>query len=434
MTSYDETFNTHPIHNQVKSLKNKINDIETEPLTPYYRDQIHRINQVTDVILNMLDRAEPALISQNTLTNLNSYVSSVVSELTSYSSNSNVGHIQNATNNLESVLVTLSQLFSIKDKSDLRGFKSSAVSFRDNLGKEVDSFRENTKEQIDEISSQKDELQTEFAKITDKLSEAEIEISSQKKRLDEAIAEFQQQFSSTQETNRKELGASEKEREKTLNELITKNEDKFTKLSIDVSNQKTRFEETYKTTMDLFTSNLNDYDKQVNKMLGIITEKVLTNDYNENSGTEAARAKKWLWATGAVFLVLIVFALYIFLNVVYSTTPSETPNYPYLITKLSVLAILGIVGRWTTKQANRHQEEERRFKRMALELATINPYLADLPEPNRVTLKSNHAEKIFGQVYETKETSKQQDSSLELPDMKTIADSFKTISESFLKK
>jgi hypothetical protein len=132
--------------------------------------------------------------------------------------------------------------------------------------------------------------------------------------------------------------------------------------------------------------------------------------------------------------VLIVFALFIFYNVVTSTNPSDAPNYPYLITKLSVLAILGIVARWTTKQANRHQEEERRFKRMALELATINPYLADLPELNRVELKSKHTEKIFGQVYETKETPKQQDSSIELPDLKTISEGIKTISEAIVKK
>jgi hypothetical protein len=434
MTSYDKTFNSHPLHNQVKSLKNKIKDIETDTLTSDYRDQIHRINQVTDVIINMLDKSEPAFISQKTLNNLNSYVSSVFSELNSYSSNKNVGHIQNATNNLDSVLVTLPQIFSIRDKSDLRGFKSSAVSFRDNLGKEFDNFRESAKEQIEEITSQKDELQNDFEKVSEKLSETEIEISNQKKRLDEAIAEFQQQFSSTQENNRKELSASEKEREKRFNDLIVKNVAEFSKLSNDVEKQKNKFEENYKTTMKNFSSKLEDYDKQVNKMLGIITEKVLTNDFNINSEKEATRARYWLIATGTVFATLIGFALFIFYNVVTSTNQSESPNYPVLLTKLSVLAILGIVARWTTKQANRHQEEERRFKRMALELATINPYLADLPENNRIELKSKHTEKIFGQVYETKETPKQQDSSIEFPDLKTLTEGIKTISDAVIKK
>lgn len=101
MTSYDETFNSHPLHNQVKSLKNKISDIETDTLKSDYRDQIHRIDQVADVVSNLLDKSEPALISQNTLDNLNSHINSVFSELNSYSSNKNVGHIQKCNKQFE---------------------------------------------------------------------------------------------------------------------------------------------------------------------------------------------------------------------------------------------------------------------------------------------------------------------------------------------
>ena len=57
---------------------------------------------------------------------------------------------------------------------------------------------------------------------------------------------------------------------------------------------------------------------------------------------------------------------------------------------------MGIFAVYAARQAERSDEEERRARKMELELASINSYLADLQPEIQEQIKTKLAEKFFG--------------------------------------
>lgn len=64
--------------------------------------------------------------------------------------------------------------------------------------------------------------------------------------------------------------------------------------------------------------------------------------------------------------------------------------------KAFVAVAFGIGVAWAARQADKHQEIERRNRRIELDLASISPYLAPFPVTEQNEIKKQLAERLFG--------------------------------------
>ena len=425
-TSYDETFNNHAIHEQLETLAEKLEELDASDLSKEDKGNVRRIHLVNAALTDWLERTDPAFVALSTLDNLNSYLSEINSQLTNYISNSNAGHITTSMASVDNILTSWHQLYAPRKTSDLQGITKSAISYRNAIENEVDKLKEKAEDDLSILTEEKETLEKRFEELTAELSESETEISKQKKRLDDAIAEFQQQFSTSQQTNRTEFEKEKKAHDK----VETERQTKFDSLIKSGTERIKTIENDFNLQGDQFVLSLSDYQMQIDEMLGIVGEKVITNDYNERAVKEAGRAKVWLGITGFVFALLLGFALLIFWYVI---TDNEI-SYPRLISKLVVTAVLGFIAKWTIKQANRHQVEERRSHRLALALATISPYLKNLEPSQQNEIKTRLSDRLFGHIDDVTIGGKLDSSEESFTLLKSFTDIIHDLADVFQKK
>ena len=58
---------------------------------------------------------------------------------------------------------------------------------------------------------------------------------------------------------------------------------------------------------------------------------------------------------------------------------------------------LGVPAFYAAKEAEKHRRSEKHYRKMELELASIDPYIESLPEEQRDQLKQKLAERLFAQ-------------------------------------
>ena len=63
-----------------------------------------------------------------------------------------------------------------------------------------------------------------------------------------------------------------------------------------------------------------------------------------------------------------------------------------------VAIAFGIGAAWAAREAEKHQQAERHNRKMELELASISPYLALLPDDTQFAVKTDLAKRLFGQM------------------------------------
>jgi hypothetical protein len=88
---------------------------------------------------------------------------------------------------------------------------------------------------------------------------------------------------------------------------------------------------------------------------------------------------------------LIAFAI-----VAFQTTIQGDFRWGVFGARAFVAITFGIAAAWAAREAEKHQNSERRNRKMELELASISPYLALLPEQTQFEVKKELAQRFFG--------------------------------------
>lgn len=308
-------------------------------------------------------------------------------------------------------------------------FEKTIVEIRDNFATQIEQFEEqftNEHENLHkvfeervsvfekEIKTKQDGFEEELtealgeAKALQRLSTETTEtINSQKDRLDNAIAEFQRQFSERIGEYQRQFSDSEEERRRKLESSILSRDRAYKKETTErsaeigawreeVASNFSKDKETFDTSSQLLIEQLRKFAKEAEVTLGLMSEKSLQNDFITQADREKDRAWSWNLATFVTVALLLLAIGYIFVHTIIVPSTADPILYPQILSKFLVTAVMGIIARWTSRQANRHLAEERRLRRLALELATINPFLNNLPPEIQHKVKEILAMRYYG--------------------------------------
>ena len=218
MSQWVDRFNNHAIHQQLKTLQSTL--LQLEELSPDTTEAIERLKQIQELATKSLATLDPALAPLGVLNNLSSQVQQIISYCNQYQSTRDAGHLTNANNNADAVLMQLGGLPTLRNVEDVESLGEAITSLRRSVGqyhRYVDDERKGIQAQI------------EAAKGT--LKDLENNITTQQTRLDEIASEFQKQFSESEERRRTEFAESEKDYENRFRELQENLESKFREFS-----------------------------------------------------------------------------------------------------------------------------------------------------------------------------------------------------------
>ncbi|MYL69235.1 hypothetical protein GLW00_00125 [Halobacillus litoralis] len=394
---------SHSAYKKLEGILELLDEIEsdTQNIPTKQLQMLGRIRETLDFTYELLNRIDPWHISLNTLNNLNNPLTNSANELTNYKRNNNEQQLKNVFNNLESLLPFLSQLTIPRSAEDIGEIKNSVVKFRQSIGQHLSNLEK-------EIN----ETHTSFKQNKDKVIELNSSIDNQKKRIDTIINDFQNQFlnaqternEKTEETIKsvqKEFDEIEKNYQMRLDELLKGQESTF-KESLEehetnFDSQSSRYEEEYNALLEKIreqsTSELEqiqDRNKEAEKIVGIISMKGLAHGYQNIANIEGRKAS--LWNIGS----LVSIAIILWFGYEFIITNEGVMEWTTLVSRTILTGVGLTLFTYCAKQAGNHRFEERRNRKIELELASLDPYLKDLDEEEQKQVKQSLVNKYFG--------------------------------------
>lgn len=131
--------------------------------------------------------------------------------------------------------------------------------------------------------------------------------------------------------------------------------------------------------------------EEVNNLVGLISGTSVAGSYGKSADAE----RFWANATrnGSVLLMLVIVLI-----VGYSLLETGTPHFEWQTSlfRLVFSLALSVPAAYLARESSKHRLQQYTYMRMSLDLQSITPYLASLPEAEQHRLKAEMASRLFG--------------------------------------
>ena len=391
MSQFIEKIQQHPFNNSVDIFKSSISDIET--IDNLSIDEAEIINRIKSVILfseNRLLSTDPYLIPLNSLAAINNALISINTEIGHFKANRNIAHLNNANNYIDNILIHISNVCTPISANELENVRESIITFRKSIGQQL----RHAEGDYQKLNSEATILKKNIELINNTLED-------QKKVIRQNVEKYDSDYKN-----------SEKERTNIFQNYITaaKNE-----LDIELQKLNVQFKEfsdkmndvfnstknNYKSEVDAFIGSLQALKKQAENIVGVIGNTGVVGGFQQFANKERRSAFWWKIIASASFIGLITFGILSF-----KLTVGSEFNWGVLGARLFAASTFGILAAYAARLADKHDFSEKLNRKMELELASIDPYIVNLPEQLKNDIKKQLSEKLFGQ-YDLLKTNKE---------------------------
>lgn len=362
MGKWTETFESHPIHSKLESVTILLTSLEEQDFEDFESaENIQRLVQIVSQVSTVLKKVDPILVNPGTIDNLNGILTDIENALNSFKSTNDKAHINNANNNATKLLVPLSNIIVPIDKLDIKAMRDSVLKYRKSVG-----------QQMKRVDEETNKLTVKIEGLNQAVDQIRTTVEGQKSRLDESIAEFQKQFSHTEEERRKKFSEYELNWNKEYNEYL--------------NSKKEEFKNAYQNVL----KELDEQTKNVEKLVGAISLKGHSAGFKQVANEE--RKAKRIFQIGAVLSLLgLIGVAYL----IFKAAIEPDIRWYALTGKIFLTTAVGILAAYLARQAEKHEEAERKNRKMELELASIETYLVGLPEPSQLKIKEVLSDRFF---------------------------------------
>jgi hypothetical protein len=411
--------------------------VKLDDITPDAVDALERLRSVLTLSGKRLGGSDPLTVPPTSLDGLAGAFEAQISEIEAFTSDRNAAHLSSANSLADSALANyLVQIPGVASSEEAIGLVQTISSYRsaledqerlslsarklaksqiEELTSTLDAFRANTqttlaelRAQIDaerqKISAQATEQQKLFADAQQTRSNSFNEtLLKVQENLTKTLTDQQGQFSSAQENRSREFTTAQTDSQKRFGDLIadytkrladqdaefTRQRDAFAGTA---QSQLTALTQTYELAAQKILDQVDKHRKDVEKLVGVIGNLGVTSGYQKTANS--ARKSMWVWQSVAVvaMLGLIGFAFYAFL-------PAMKGGFSWegFAMRAFLTVTVGVLAAYAANQADRFFQMEKYNRKLALELAAIDPFIALLPEEEQHKFKLEIGRRSFAQ-------------------------------------
>lgn len=381
MTS--ENFKSHIVFEKLEQFKQSI-------LSETYKESIDQENftffeTAYRFIADRLKLTLHILLQDAELSALSSEIESGTSQINAYSGNKNIGHIQNAVNNLTSAINRVRNFPIILSKGDFDFTKTIAV------------FQES-------IENEHKKLQNEISKITSKLNETEKSLNERNLQ----VTALQQQLTAkeTEIQNALSKYTTDFENLKTGNNSTFESEKQKFKNNIELDRKtfKEQFDQSLAENNQTFNEQLKSIEEtsnkvieelklrlqEANKIVNIVGNVGVTGNYQNIANQNKRSADNFRII--ALFFMVVMSGLLIWSII--ELSHGEFNLYKSIV-RIIAAAVLTYPAVYAARESTKHRKLENHNRKLELELASIGPFIELLPEDKKQTIKEELVKKYF---------------------------------------
>lgn len=404
MATWTNPLFEHPVWQSIDAARSTVESASKSLAQADEAESAARLLRVIDYARSRLQQADTYLVAPSAVDQIQSPLNAIASEISSFVSNADVGHITNAHQHAESAINAASTLPVISSASDLEDIQSAAQTYRGALENQATLATERLATLEQTISATEAAATAQADRIT-----------AQDTRIDSVVSDAQAQLLAVQNEGQTAMNSAVAEVKAQATEAVTQ-ATQDVKLATDAA--ATEFKaageaaETAATTaLDAFQTkannvlaeaqtetqehlvNIEELEQKAIRTVGTIGRTALSGGYKlaaDEEDKEANKLRKWALIALAIASVISLAAATagFFFDVSWET----------LVTKTFVALPLLLFAGYAASESGKHRQQARIARQIELQLASIDSYLADLPPEEQVAVKQRLADRFFGYI------------------------------------
>ena len=297
----------------------------------------------------------------------------------------NRGEYTSAQNYLAEIIKNIAFLNNANGKQSLRGYQSAVNKSIRLLEKEVES----SIRKLEELEKNKEEHEKELSELNDKYEKFAAELLRKQEDSQHAILEDQQNF-------KKEYGQAVLDLKEDISKTKTSFQtDSTTSLANFETEKAKRIEELDKR-IDEFINQTNikleKLEASATEKIGHVSSATYSNTYQKYSDQARIAGIVWYVATFASLAALVGCSIYWFIVNKYANT-----DYLQLIARVCASAGFAIISRYSAIQASKNKVVETKLRKIQLQMATFDAFVASLEKGTQDELKIELARRLVEQ-------------------------------------
>jgi Sec-independent protein translocase protein TatA len=435
MSYWDERFEQHALHASLQTLQELFEKaLARARENAEELELFDRIRVIVEATVRALQAADPVLVSVVTLNSINSSAQAAIKEVTNYIGNGNSAHLTNANSNIDAVVPLLVCLGGLRVPADADGIRDAVSSFRKSVGQH--------NRYLDEEHSRLKATSNSLTRQVEALANA---IESHKARLDGLVEQFQERYSAAETARGVQATNSEAQRSesfsaaisemrtqigKTTSEFRTNIDRALSDLSDKISERTAAADAAFQLATDELQAKartmieaLQAHKTHAETLLSAITMTGNAAGFQRVADDERKAARRFQLLAVSSMAVLVIFAIIAFQELV-----GTQFSWGVLGARMFVFVAVGILAAYGARQSDKHYSAERRYRKLELELASLHPFLADLPTEMQHEIKRDLTTRLFGsEVIE--EAQKSETTGTALDAVKLLVDAFKELAK-----
>lgn len=400
MSQWEDQFQNHSVHAVLRQALVQLESArETAIDTPEATETVLRITRALEMTKSRLAEVDTMVAPFSPLVSLEKSLLAIVSELDSFQQTGKRGPLQNAGNAVDPLVTILNTNY---PPSLSMGSNEVADALAETRN-EHERFASTSAVHLHKLRAESEELalhtQNTIQELTQRSQETIQELVAQRARLDEAINNFQQQFSDSEIRRNNETQSTFAQFREDLDGIKderTKIYAEFEKLEAEHSEEARA---NLSTSGTLLLANLEDLRDQAQALVHVIGNTGMVGGYQKEANESRGASRLWKFLTVAAMGGLIGFAI----SAIPIGKGAEEFEIGLFAARVFAAITFGILSAYCAKQAEGLDERERKSRKMELELASIDPYLISLPEEQQQEVKRDLAARFFGREEQVKQ-------------------------------
>lgn len=364
--------------------------------------EIARLCKVVKYIDGVIDQIDPELMPIALFDTLNQHTSNAISELNTFKSNQNVGHLHNANTHIDSVISLFSQTPFILTGQQKGGLSKAASAYANELDKHLSQLREAVDSEIERVKTSAANIQTSLDQNQQTLITLTTQLQAVGQTIQSQTAEFNTQFQASEKSRSEKfdsaIGKLEQRIDDDIKRLSTKIDSEFEKLATKAG-----------TTLAV----LSKFQDDAAKVFGVVVNTLQAGAYSSYANEEKKTANFFRWS--AIALMLLGVAVLVAPEIAKFLKDAEkyVLDWHTTLGRIPFSIILFVPAFYLARESNKHRNTEVLNRRRELILSTIDPYLALLDGERAQQIKLDIAKGIFSEGnLATTDTSKDETGNL----------------------
>jgi len=402
MSYFEDRFKNHALHTSLKELDAKIKSAELKLDDTQQAEGYGRFCKVVNLAKGVFETVDPELVTEQALTQVQGAISNMSAHFDAFVEKKDWNHLNQRADQLLNLLHLL-------PRNELaegdRPYAEQISKLQGAAASVIDGLRAGA----EKVERQHEQVEVKVSQLGQKVSTFDNEIVEQKKRIDSLITEQTSQFSQgTDERNSKfndqQSRFEETERKrakqfadhfgqfKTEHEKVTKEIRDSAKELVDEG--RTSFGELvdeHRTKSDEVLAALKINLEKAEKIVGLIGNTGLTGNYQRVANAEKKVADLFRWIAIGCMILMVACVAWIVVHVT-----SDDFNWQIALFRLVAAIAFGAPAWYCAHESTRHRKIEHRNRRIELELASLSPYLAEMPDEERRKIIAELSKDYFG--------------------------------------